>query len=181
MESKKRREEREKVVLNDIVAPIPLTKKSRVINKVIIAGLLIASIGLGLLLMWSLQGNKVLEIHNAPFPIRTIREHPTADGVVILNVDYCKLQDAQGRVRTSYVSNSREIFLPLADERIPKGCHQGEYPVLIPINTPPDTYRIKFRIVYDVNPLKREVIEEFESAPFEVVAPGGPGSEKLAN
>jgi hypothetical protein len=175
------REERKRVLLDDIVPAEHPTKTSRVLNKVVIGGLLLAALGLGLLLLWSLQSTRVLDIRNAPFPIRTIREHPTPDGVVILSVDYCKLQDVPGQVRTSYVSNSREIFLPLGDEKTPKGCHNSEYPVLIPVSTPPDTYRIKFHVVYRLNPLKPTVVEEFESAPFVVVAPGGPGSEKISH
>jgi hypothetical protein len=119
-------------------------------------------------LFWSYQPTNVLDIHNAPFPVRTIREHPTANGVVILKVDYCKNIDVEGRLRLSFVSQTREIFMPASRERGPVQCAEVEVPVLIPKDIPPDTYKVKFRVTYDINPLKRQVLQEFESKPVTI-------------
>lgn len=181
MESKERREERENVVLDDIVETPHVPSTVKTANKVLAVGLLIATLGLGLILYWSLQNTKVLDIHNAPFPARTIREHPTPDGVVILSVDYCKTRNIDGEVRESFVSSSREVFVPVAPEKGPKGCQKTEVPVIIPVNLPPDTYKIKFHVTYNLNPLKKNVTQDFESTQFTVVAPGGPGSEKVVS
>ena len=117
---------------------------------------------------WLLQPRNPLEVRNAPFPIRTIRPEAHPDGVVILKVDYCKKTNAVGRVRTSFVSPTREVFLPIAEDKQSATCQVAEIPVLIPKSIPPDTYVIKFRVTYDINPLVRNVVSEFESKPFEV-------------
>lgn len=127
---------------------------------------LIAAISI-LFLYWSFQPQDVLEIHNEPFPVRTIREHPNSDGVVILKVDYCKKTEAVGRVRTSFVSESRETFLPVAEDKGPKGCNVVELPILIPTDLTPGDYKVKFRVEYKINPI-RTVVEEFESSQFTV-------------
>jgi hypothetical protein len=133
-----------------------------------IAGLGVIAFAVGIFLYWSASGSDVLEIKNTPVPVRTIREHPTAEGVVILHVDYCKNVTATGRVRTSFYNSSREVFLPVSTDYQQPGCYDVEVPVLIPKDIPPGTYRVKFRVIYQVNPIK-QVIEEFDSKPFQVV------------
>jgi len=120
-------------------------------------------------LYWLYQPTDVLEIHNAPFPTRSIRPNAEPDGVIILTVDYCKKINAKGTLRMSFVSNSREIFLPIADEKQPPGCHNTQLPILLPKDIVPDTYRIKFHVIYNVNPIRNNVPIDFESKPFEVV------------
>lgn len=144
------------------------TKTSRIINWFLVIALAIVAVGIGIILKWSFANENVLTIKNSPFPVRTVREHPEANGVVILNVDYCKNIGVNGRIRTSFVSETREVFLPLADENIPKGCQTREIPVLIPKDLLPDTYKIKFRATYDVNPLKKAIVSEFETKEFRV-------------
>lgn len=122
------------------------------------------------LLTWSLANEDVLEVKNAPTPVRTIRDHPTADGVVILDADFCKKTDAVGRLRLSFVSESREIFLPVTEDKSEKRCERRELPILIPSDLPPGMYKVHFRITYDLNPLKKNILEEFDSKEFEVVA-----------
>lgn len=151
--------------MNEVELP---STKQRVGNYVAYVALVLTMLAVGVLLYWAFQPSDVLEIKNSPFPVRTIREHPTADGVIILNIDYCKKIDVEGKVRISFVSQSREVFLPIADDRQSPTCKVVEFPVLIPHELPKDKYRIKFRTEYRVNPLKTEV-EEFESRSFEVV------------
>lgn len=141
----------------------------KTLNILVLAGAAIIMAAIAMFWYWSLSGDDVLQVHNAPIPVRTIREHPTADGVVILRVDYCKKVDATGRARVSFVSEDRELFLPASEDRDKKGCQNREVPILIPSDTPPGTYVIRFRIIYDVNPLKKNIVEEFQSKPFEVV------------
>lgn len=143
-------------------------KSSKWINRAIVAGLIAAAISVALMLSWASADTTPLEIKNAPLPTRTIREHPTAGGVIIMKADYCKHTNAQGDLRVSFVSESREFFQPLVKEQGPKGCQNVEFPVLIPIDLPPGTYRVKFRVTYDLNPLKQNVIQEFESQPVVV-------------
>lgn len=142
--------------------------RDRVFNKFAFAALALVALAVGLMIYWGTANTQVLNIKNAPFPTRTIRDHPTAGGVVILDVDYCKEIDTEGDLRMSFVSASREIFLPVSKERGPKGCNKTEVPVLIPKDIPADTYKVKFRITYDINPLKQNVIQEFESQPVVV-------------
>jgi hypothetical protein len=149
---------------------LKLPSLDRMIRYGIVLFLFIIACFVAVFAYWSTSERDVLKVNNAPFPVRTIREHPTADGVIILKADYCKLVDVEGRTRISFFSQSREVFLPLSRERGETGCNVVEVPVLIPSDLPAGNYRIKFRVVYQVNPLK-EVVEEFESKPFEVVDP----------
>lgn len=153
-------------ITKEMVVP-PQTRKNKLVNYVIYAVLIILATATGLFLYWIFQSKDVLQVHNAPFPVRTIREHPTADGVVILSVDYCKKTEVTGRLRMSFVSQSREIFLPVIDEPGEPGCTKTEFPVLIPHETPADTYKVKFHVDYEINPLKTVAVE-FESEPFVV-------------
>jgi hypothetical protein len=139
------------------------TRGNKISNWVAVVALAVIAIGIGIFMSWSFQDEKVLDVKNQPFPARTIREHPTAGGVVFLKVDYCKLQEAKGTLRMSYVSQSREVFLPVVKEQGPKGCMNTELPVLIPQDLPADTYKVKFRVTYDVNPLKKGIVSEFLS------------------
>lgn len=125
----------------------------------------VIALALGILLFWGLSSNDVLEVKNAPFPVRTVRQHASPNGVVILNVDYCKKVSTEGNLRMSFVSPTREVLLPMARERGPKGCFKTEFPVLLPKDITPDTYKVRFRVTYQVNPLK-QVMEEFESKEF---------------
>lgn len=154
-----------------IPQPEPQTRANRIGNKIVYAALAVLAVAVGIFLFWSFQDGDVLEVKNTPVPVRTIREHPQADGVVILNVDYCKKLDATGRVRTSFVSDSREIFLPAGEDKQAPECGKREIPVIIPHDIAPDVYKVRFRIEYEVNPIKT-VFEEFDSLPFEVVEGG---------
>jgi len=153
------------VVVNPNDGP---TTRDRVFVKFAGLALAVAALCVATLLFWGAQSTTILDIHNAPFPTRTIREHPTAGGVIILDTDYCKTRNLDGDLRVSFVSASREIFLPITKERGAVGCHKSEIPVLIPKDIPADTYKIKFRVTYDVNPLKRNITQEFESQPVVV-------------
>lgn len=137
---------------------------------VIIIGVMLAAIiaGTALILTWALQPDNVLTIKNSPFPTKVIRPTPTTNGVAILNVDYCKNLDVNGTVRISFVSPSREVFLPLSKERSDTGCKNIDVPVIIPKDLAPDTYRIKFHSIYNVNPLKQGVFLDYTSKEFTV-------------
>lgn len=119
-------------------------------------------------LRWTSESINVIEASNLPFPVRTIREHPTGGGVVILQVSYCKHKALVGRVRTSFVSPLREIFVPVTEEKSNTGCVDTEVPVILPKGMPADTYKVKYTITYDVNPFKKDVLIEFSSKPFVV-------------
>lgn len=162
-------------------------KRSNIFNIIAFVALGLIAVIVGLVAYWSVANDDVLEVKNAPVPVRTIREHAESDGVVILRVDYCKKVGATGIVRTSFRGVSREVFLPPAEDKQPAQCNGGraepvEVPVLIPTDLPPGKYHIHFRVVYKINRIK-EVIEEFDSQEFEVVAKGDsksiPGVEEM--
>jgi hypothetical protein len=131
-------------------------------------GLALIALSLAVLLYWLVSPSDVLEVKNAPVPVRTIREHPTAAGVVILKIDYCKKLSSSGDVRISFVSSSREIFLPRSRDRQAPVCEIREVPIIIPEDISQGEYHVHFRATYRVNPLK-QTVEEFDSQPFEIV------------
>lgn len=142
--------------------------RSKVANYLVIGALAVIAIALGILLYWASASEQILEVKNEPFPVRTIREHPTAGGVVFIKVDLCKNTDIEGKTRISFVSKSREIFLPQSHEEMDEGCFVREIPILLPLDIPADTYKVKFRLEYKLNPLKQQVVDEFESKEFAV-------------
>ncbi len=145
------------------------SKTTKTVNRLIAAALVICVIVLGVMLKWALQSTDVLQVNNSPFPAR-VEADPSGvtGGVVYLKIDYCKKTTKQGQVRISYLSASREQFIPIVTERIAKGCSVQEFPVVVPVNLTQDTYRIKFRATYDVNPLRKNVPIEFESQPVKI-------------
>jgi hypothetical protein len=122
------------------------------------------------LVTWGTAPTDVIEVKNAPVPVRTIRPVAQADGVVFLDVDFCKKTDAVGRLRMSFVNErrSREVFTPVAEERQKAACERRELAIAIPHDISTDTYHVHFRIEYQLNPLKR-VVEEFDSKDFKVI------------
>lgn len=169
------------LIEDDPNLPLPVSSRSRLGTKVVFLALAIIASSIGVFAYWAVQANEPLEITNSPFPVRIIRQDSAPDGVLILTVDYCKTSDLSGRIRTSFVSSSRETFLPISEEHLPKGCNRNvEVPVIIPKDLAPDTYRIKFRTTYNINPIKSSVVREFESRPFTISAPSEPGTTTIA-
>lgn len=117
-------------------------------------------------LFWSFQSEDVLVVDKKPIPAESIQT--TSGRFVILDVDYCKKYDIDGKLRISFISKTREVFLPLSDERGPVICNNAKYPVPIPVELIPDEYKIKFHVIYDINPIKKGVAIDFESKTFKV-------------
>lgn len=159
--------------LDVIIEPEQPSTRSKVANWLAAGALLIVASAVAVLLSWAWESENVLQVNNEPFPVRTIRNHPEPGGVVFLNIDLCKNTDTEGILRTSFVSNTREVFLPLQNEEMDHGCFIREIPVSIPANIEPDTYRVRFRVEYALNPLKQKVIDEFQSREF-IVDPTAP-------
>jgi hypothetical protein len=162
-------EQKHPQLLEAIPEPVHPTKTMRAMTWVVVGMLIAIAFGLFIILRWSFQDIDVLEIHNNPFPARIVNDTTgQTGGIVFLRADYCKNANITGDLRMSYVSSSREVFLPPTKEQLPKGCDSREVPVVIPKELPKDTYRIKFRATYDVNPLKTGEVVNFESQPFTV-------------
>lgn len=159
----------QKVDIDTIPEPVHPAKITKFINYAIASALIVIALGLGIFLKWSLADTTVLDVKNDPFPARVVQD-PTGQtgGIVFLKIDYCKNQNVDGKIRISYVSKSREVFLPLADEKLPKGCNNQEVPVILPLSLLKDTYKIKFHVSYDINPVKRGIVADFESQPITV-------------
>lgn len=153
-------------ILTEPQIPPKPSRRTRTINRLIVLALVIAAAIIGVFGYWATQDTEVLKVRTQPFPTRTIREHPTAGGVVFLAVDYCKQYNVDGRLGVSFVSASREILLPTTEEDSNEGCVSREIPVLIPKDIAPDEYVIKLQTTYDVNPLKQGVTDTFLSEPF---------------
>lgn len=128
----------------------------------------IAVIVLATIAYWLNQPSNVLEIKNQPIPIRTIRPEGHPAGVVILRYDYCKNIAVEGKIRTSFVSDSAELFLPLADDKTEKACKdEVEVPYIIPPQITAGKYKLHFRATYQLNPIKT-VVQEWDSQSFDV-------------
>lgn len=142
--------------------------RSKLMNKIAYAALAIVAIAVGIFIYWAVQPADVAVVNNSPFPVRQVPQTVDKPGVIYVKIDVCKRYSKKGDLRVSYVSSSREIFLPLNDEGLKKGCSNTEYPIPIPKDIVPDTYRLKFRATYDVNPIKQDVQQEFMTQPFKI-------------
>lgn len=144
------------------------TKRTKTINKLVLLALIIIASSIGVFLTWSFESEQILEVKNSPVPTIASSDPAIGGTLVVMTVDYCKHRDVDGKLRMSYVSDSREIFLPIEDERGPAVCRVVETPVLVPKDLPADRYTIKFRVTYNLNPLKKGIIEEYESREFQI-------------
>lgn len=137
------------------------------LNLVAYGVLILASAIVSVLVYWSLQRGPVLEMNTAIHVVRPPLKLSAGNDFLAVNFDYCKLIGADGTVRTSFVSDKTEIFLPAATDHSPKLCSTVQVPVSIPPQLVPDTYRIKYHVVYQINPV-RSSTEDYYSEPFEV-------------
>lgn len=145
------------------------TLTQKVMTRLVYFALLLIAIATAVFLFWSFQDEKIIEAKNQPFPVRSVESNPTPNGVVILNVDFCKYYDVDGDLRMSFINTTHEVFLPITRERGLAGCRQTEVPVLIPKDIEPGRYRVKFYVTYDLNPIKQNILNIFESSEFEIV------------
>lgn len=152
----------------EVIEPIHPSNAQKWTVRSLYVALIIIALGLGIFLKWSFADSNVLTVNNEPFPVRTVRENPDDNGVVILKVDFCKNTPVEGDLRLSFVSKDREVFLPITRERTPKGCQITEFPIIIPTALEPGTYKVKFKVIYNLNPLKRGISDEFLSKEFTV-------------
>lgn len=163
------RKENQPYDIDVIPKPVHQTKSAQLANRVIAVFLIVIALGLGIFLKWSFANTDILTINNSPFPARVVADPSgKTGGIVFLKANYCKNVAVDGQLRLSYISASREVFLPVVKEQSPKGCDDKEIPVVIPLNLLKDSYKVKFHVTYDVNPLKTGITNDFESQPITV-------------
>lgn len=143
-------------------------KKTRLANRVAFLSLGIVGIAVIIFTFWGIQSKEVITVNNSPFPTRIENKTANTDGTIYVKIDECKKYDKVGELRVSFISESREIFLPIDQEKLPKGCSDTEYPIKIPKDIIPDTYSIKFRVTYDINPIKQDVTQIFMTQKFKI-------------
>lgn len=147
--------------------------RRQALNNLLFFSLGLIAVGVGILVFWMFQPSDVLTVSNEPVPVKynTIK----AREAQILNVNFCKNIKAHGRLVRSIESTTSKLQTPEVQEPTLPECREykldDENPLKVPIpaHAEPDTYIIRFHIVYDINPLKRGVVEEFVSQPFQIV------------
>lgn len=152
--------------MNQPIEPPAPSKTQRVAAIIAAVSLGIAAVGVGLMLYWASASTEILTIKNSPVPVRAVEQN--GDRLIILSVDYCKNINVTGTVRISFVSPTTEVFLPITQEKSPATCSDDDFPIILPKNLLPDEYKIKFHMTYDLNPLKKGIVQDFESKPFNV-------------
>ena len=116
---------------------------------------------------WINQSEDILEIKNAPVPATVVKDYPP-NGVVVLDVDFCKKTNTPGEIKRSFVGTSTEILLPAENDRVEKVCRRSDIPHSIPPQAAPGTYHIHYEVSYKLNPIKDAVIIKFDSKEFEI-------------
>ncbi len=148
-----------------------MNKEPRTIRLVYVGVMAMASIVLyiGFLIMtWSFQSDDVIDIKQ---PIPIIGNKVAKDSVVVLRINYCKNTDAHGDVERKLVGKRGEHLFPAVRDTTGEGCNIVEAPTLLPVlptGATPGTYHIEYTVTYDLNPLKKGVVEEFKTEEFEV-------------
>lgn len=130
--------------------------------------LIILTVIVARFVIWSFQSSEVLQIKNSPVPVKTVTGVPESKGIIFMKIDYCKKIKATGEVRVSFVGKSVERFLPKSIDKQDPTCKVVDLPILIPVDLPPGNYHVHFRTSYDINPIKQDIITEFDSKDFEV-------------
>lgn len=129
--------------------------------------LIVVAIGVGsTLAYWSFTGRDVLKFNKEPIPVKP--KFVKSEGIISLDVDFCKLTSTSGRVTQRLVSDKTELFAPTVTDTQHKGCYNYALPVPIPPQTPPGKYHVNYRVTYQTNPL-HTVVEEVNSEVFEVI------------
>lgn len=131
---------------------------------VFLVGIFALFMGAGI--YWSLQPDDILTVSNNPVSVRPLEV--VNDGAVNLTIKYCKNHRATGKVEVRLVGSTTKVDIPWPTDTTDAGCHTIEVPVRIPAQTPTDTYRFTFNILYNVNPLKSAIPESFQSQKFHV-------------
>jgi hypothetical protein len=131
-----------------------------------ILGLTVAS--LAVFLYWTIQMGTVLEIKNAPVPVRP--KIIDKSQYVLLHYNYCKHTNSEGLVESQLISKTSVLVLPDAVDSTKKACHEFDAPYPIPGQTAPETYHYHFKACYPINPVKK-VCTEWDSKPFTIEGP----------
>ncbi len=136
--------------------------------------LLLTALAVGLFLFWSYQTPEVLKVHNSPVPVFP-PEVQAGTSAVFLDIDYCKNYSLHGKVYVNLIGQTTgaKIAVVWPVDKAPTGCnHLKQVPVLIPPQTPTDTYTVTFLITYgNINPIKEAEPTEFTSQSFKVSNP----------
>jgi len=109
---------------------------------------------LGLLMYWSILPFKpILEIPNNKMFVINKGNTVNAGENLLLHYKYCKRGDGLGLI-TRYLQDNQVITLPDVNSKQPGGCGEATIPVMIPSNTPTDTYTFHATVTYKVSPIK---------------------------
>ena len=109
---------------------------------------------LGILLYWSVVPFRpILEIPNNKMYVVNPNNEVKAGENLLLHYKYCKRGDGVGLI-TRYLQDNQIITLPDLNSKQPGGCGEATIPVMIPTNTPTDTYTFHAQVTYKVSPIK---------------------------
>ncbi len=150
---------------------------SKVLAIIVSLGFLVTA---SILVYWSYQPSVVLTVNNGPVPI-----HPpeVKDGdKVYLTIDFCQAISSVANTRLRLIGETGALIgIKWPSGRVEKGCNvYKDVPIIIPGQTPSDTYYAEFTTCYDVNPIKSNQCTTFTSQPFKVVNPKlSPGDAKV--
>lgn len=139
--------------------------KRRVWSWTAYLALLLAAIVVGTAIYWLNQPEEVIHL-NSPITIQP-PEAPV-ESKVYVGLDYCKLQSADGIFSRRIVSDRQEIINQTGiPEHSKSGCVKSQQELLLPKQAEAGTYRIKYVINYQLNPLK-SVMVTLISEPFTI-------------
>lgn len=135
--------------------------------RVVYGMLVIIALIFALLAYWIFMPVKTLAIQHLPLPV-TNPEDISSGRIIVLRFDYCKYTSMHGRVERKLVSDRLTIDLPIYMESLQKGCHKLDAPIILPYTVATQTFYIHYHVVYQVNPLRSEIVE-FDTKKFKLL------------
>lgn len=140
-------------------------KQNKILKWLGYTSLFIIAVGIGLVLYWLNAPEDVLHLNK---PIVVQPPTTSAESTVYMDFDYCKTQAVSGTFSRRIFSDRQEVLNQTGvPENTPSGCVHVQQPLLLPRTIEAGTYRVKYVINYQLNPLK-SVSQTLISEPFTV-------------
>lgn len=152
--------------------------RDRVMLSIAYITIALTALLLGLLLWWlALQPDRVFQVKDNK--IIPQKQTVAAGEEIQFKTSFCKLIDTPGEITRSFISGETVIYTPPSKDELGRTCADDIIiKVIVPGQSPPGEYRLRYDAKYKINPIKN-VHETYSSEPFMVTARQGTGEGQV--